>query len=252
MKLKLSASTLLLAAVGMLQAQQVSPSPASLGELTKQQTAKFKAVSADEAKALFEEAIKAVKPGADVAAAGIVAGAIRANPKGIAEVVESATRLRPMLAPVTVATAVGVSPEQALKVVEAARAGVRLSPIGQVPVPKAGSEAKVVGTAVAKPAASVATLNAAITAASRAASKNGEVSGWLWGMKGRPASVARPIDALNQAAAGLPVLHAIEGEEGGGIPVDPGAGGEEGGGTPIDPGSGGEEGGGGAVSNNQP
>jgi hypothetical protein len=56
-------------------------------------------------------------------------------------------------------------------------------------------------------------------------------------MKGRPASVVRPIDALNQAAAGLPVLHAIDGEEGGGTPVDPG---------------GGEESGGGAVSNNIP
>jgi hypothetical protein len=56
-------------------------------------------------------------------------------------------------------------------------------------------------------------------------------------MKGRPASVVRPIDALNQAAAGLPVLNAIDGEESGGTPVDPG---------------GGEEGGGGAVSNNIP
>jgi hypothetical protein len=237
MKLTLSASILLLAAAGMLQAQQASPSPASLGELTKQQVAKFKAVSPEEAKALFEEAIKAVQPGSDVTAAGIVAGAIKANPKGIAEVVESATRLQPMLAPVTVATAVGVNPGQASKVVEAARAGVRRSPIGQVSAPKAGGEAKVVGTAVQKPTASVATLNAAITGASRAASKNGEVSGWLWGMKGRPASVVRPIDALNQAAAGLPVLHAIDGEEGGGTPVDPG---------------GGEESGGGAVSNNIP
>ena len=237
MKLTLSASILLLAAVGMLQAQQASPSPASLGELIKQQTAKFKAVSPAEAKVLFEEAIKAVKPGSDVTAAGIVAGAIKANPTGIAEVVESATRLQPMLAPVTVATAVGVSPKQASKVEAAARTGIRLSPVGQVTAPKAGGEAKVVGTGVSKPTASVATLNAAITAASRAASKNGEVSGWLWGMTGRPASVVRPIDALNQAAAGLPMLHAIEGEEGGGTPVDPG---------------GGEEGGGGSVSNNQP
>jgi len=237
MKLMLSASILLLGAVGMLQAQQANPSPASLGELTKQQEAKFKAVSPGEAKVLFEEAIKAVKAGSDVTASGIVAGAIKANPKAIGEVVESATRLQPMLTPVTVATAVGVNPKEAAKVVAAARAGVRLSPVGQLPEPKAGGEAKVVGTGVSKPTVSVATLNAAITAASRAASKNGEVGGWLWGMTGRPASVVRPIDALNQAAAGLPVLHAIEGEEGGGTPVDPG---------------GGEEGGGGAVSNNQP
>lgn len=252
MKLKLSASVLLLAATGMLQAQQANLTPATLGEVTKQQAAKFKAVSPIEAKKLFEEAIKAVAAGSDVMAAGIVAGAISANPEGISEVVESAVRLQPMLAPVTVATAVGSHPEQATKVVEAAKAGVRRSLVGQVAVPKVGGEAKVVGVATVKPTASVATLNAAIAAASRAARKNGEVSGWLWGMSGRPAPVVRPIDALNQAAAGLPVLHAIDGE-GGGSPVDPdpGAGGEESGGNPVDPG-GGEESGGGAVSNNVP
>lgn len=250
MKLTISASILLFAAVGMVQAQQVSPAPASLAELTKQQTARFKAVSPGEARVLFESAIKSVKTGSDLDAAGIVAGAINANPAGIAELVESATRLQPMLAPVTVATAVGLNPKQASKVEAAARAGVRLSPVGQVAAPKAGSEAiKALAPALPKPTASVATLNAAITAASRAATRNGEVSGWLWGMAARPASVVRPIDALNQAAAGLPVLHAIEAEEGGGSPVDVGGGGEEGGGAPVD---GGEEGGGGAVSNNLP
>ena len=232
MKLKQIGSAMILVVAGSLHAQEASPVPASLGEMTLQQAAKFKGLSPEKAKGLFEEAMKSVAAGADVQAAGIVAGAIAANPDRIAELVETATRVQPMFAPVTVATAVGSHPEQAAKVVAAARAGVRKSPVGQVVAPKDGSEAKVVEAGVTKSKATVATLNAAIAAASKVASAKGEVSRWLWGMPGRPSAVARPIDALNLAAAGI---HAVDGEEGGGAPVDPSEGGEEGGGQPVDP-----------------
>ncbi len=238
-----------LAVTSIVSAQQAGPRPSSLGELTKQQAAKFEGVSPEEAKRLFEKAIGALAPGDDVAAAGLISGAIAANPKKMLEVVETSVRVQPLLAPVTVATVVGSHPEQAAKVVAAARSGVRLSVFGQTETPKAEAGTKVVAGETAKTKATVATLNAAIVAASRAAGRNGEVSGWLWGIAGRPIAVVRPIDALNQAAAGLPVLYPVE-EEGGGTPIDPGTGGE-GGGTPVDPGDGGE-GGGGSVSNNTP
>jgi hypothetical protein len=232
MKLMQFGSAIMLVVAGSLQAQEVAPKPSSLGELTRQQAAKFKGISPEQAKLVFEEAIKAVSVGSDVAAAGIVAGAIEANPDRIAEIVESATRLQPMFAPVAVATAVGSHPDQATKVVVAARAGVRQSPVGQVEVPKAGNEAKAVVAGSEKVKVTMASLNASIVAASKVASSKGEVSRWLWGVPGRPSAVVRPIDALNLVAAGI---HAVEGEEGGGAPIDPGGGGEEGGGQPTDP-----------------
>lgn len=224
MKLKQFGSAIMLVFAGSLQAQEAAPGPSSLGTITRQQAAKFKAAKPEQSKQLFEAAMKAVAAGSDVTAAGVVAGAIEANPDRIAEIVEAATRLQPMFAPVTVATAVGSHPDQATTVVAAARAGVRQSPVGQVAAPKVGREAKVVEAGSVKVKATVATLNAAIATASKVASSNGEVSRWLWGIPGRPSAVVRPIDALNLAAAGI---HAVDGEgssgpseEGGGEPIE--------------------------------